>query len=59
MGLSGNVKLYRIGLIKKIGLAEVEKLEGPHEPKKYTIDDLKELIVHYRQLNRELEKDAT
>ena len=59
MGLSGNVKLYRLGLIKKIGLAEVEKLEGPHEPKKYTIDDLKEMIVHYRQLNRELEKGAT
>ncbi|HEY6020653.1 MAG TPA: recombination protein NinG, partial [Candidatus Paceibacterota bacterium] len=33
--LSGNIVLYRKGLIAKIGLEEVERLEGDHEPKKY------------------------
>lgn len=40
---------YRKNLIKKIGLENVEWLEGPHEAKKYTIDDLKQLQDVYRQ----------
>lgn len=54
--LSGNIVLYRKGLIEKIGLAAVEWLEGPHEPKKYTIDDLKALKAHYQAKVKELEK---
>lgn len=46
--LSGNLVLYRASLIKKIGLEQVEWLEGPHEPKKHTIDDLKEIIKLYK-----------
>ena len=46
--LSGNIVKYRKRLIKKIGLDFVEWLEGPHEPKKYTIDDLKEKTRHYK-----------
>jgi hypothetical protein len=49
--LSGNVDNYRFGLIEKIGLDRVLLLEGPHKPKKYTIDELKDLIQHYRKLN--------
>ena len=46
--LSGNVANYRINLLKKIGSEKLEWLEGPHEPKKYTIDDLKEIIQEYK-----------
>ena len=47
--LSGNIGEYRPRLIAKIGLEMVEFLEGPHEPKKYTIDELKELIATYKE----------
>lgn len=47
-------KAYRISLIEKIGLAKVEWLEGPHEPAKYTIDDLKEIIATYKGKCKEL-----
>lgn len=56
MGKSGNLLGYRPGLIKKIGIESVEWLEGPHEPKKYTVDDLKALTAHYRALTKELKK---
>jgi hypothetical protein len=47
--LSGNLINYRINLIKKIGLAEVEMLEGPHDPLKLSIDEIKALIAEYRE----------
>ena len=46
--LSGNQIQYRAGLIKKIGIEQVEWLEGPHEPKKYTIDEIKSIKETYR-----------
>lgn len=54
MGRSGNIVEYRIRLVKKIGAEAVAWLEGPHEPKKYTIDDLQQIKAHYRALLREL-----
>lgn len=54
--LSGNLINYRINLIKKIGQEKVDWLEGPHEPKRYTIEDLKEIKAHYRKKLRELKK---
>ena len=53
---SGNVVEYRINLIQRIGQANVEWLEQAHEPKHYTIEDLKEIKAHYRRLTRELQK---
>lgn len=53
---SGNIVEYRIRLVQKIGAEAVAWLEGPHEPKKYTIDELKQLTVEYRQKLRELKK---
>lgn len=53
--LSGNQVKYRINLIKKIGLEKVEWLEGPHEPKRYTIEDLKEIKRIYKAKIKELE----
>lgn len=45
---SGNQAQYRPRLIEKIGLQQVEMLEGPHEPLKLTIEDIKELIAEYK-----------
>jgi len=54
--LSGNITKYREGLIKKIGLEKVEWLEGPHEPKKYTREQIIEIKKKYSKMRRELEK---
>ena len=54
MEKSGNIVLYRIELIKKIGIDKVEWLEGTHKPKKWTVDDLKEIIKTYKQLTKDL-----
>jgi len=56
MGKSGNLLGYRPGLIKKIGIEAVEWLEGPHEAKKYTIEQLKAMTAEYRAKTRELKK---
>lgn len=41
--LSANLVRYRRQLVKKIGIAKVEWLEGPHDVNKYTIEDLKRI----------------
>ena len=40
---SGNAVDYRIELIKRIGLENIEKLESDNKPKKFTIEYLKRL----------------
>jgi len=55
--LSANLVEYRIRLLNKIGKKAVEYLEGPHEPKKYTIEQLKEIKARYRRMGNELQKD--
>ena len=52
---SGNVFEYRIGLIARIGQANVDWLEGPHESKHYSIDDLKQIKADYTRMAKELE----
>ena len=52
--LHGNLINYRINLIKKIGQDKVDWLEGKHEPKKYSIDDLKEIKALYKQKIKEM-----
>ena len=54
--LSGNLSLYRFNLIIKIGIDKVEWLEGPHEPKRYTIPELKELQQLYKVKIKGLEQ---
>ena len=51
---SGNAINYRIGLIEKIGVDKVEWLEGPHEAKKYSCKDLKEIELYFKQKLKEL-----
>lgn len=45
---SGNAVAYRVGLVRKIGIANVEMLEGPHAPKKYTVSELQDLIAEFK-----------
>lgn len=48
--LSGNLAMYRINLIKKIGLEKVEWLESQRGiTKKWTIEELKEIIQIHRE----------
>ncbi len=51
---SGNIVEYRINLIRKIGIENVEWLEGHHEPKKYSIEELKEIKTRYKLKLKEL-----
>lgn len=55
--LSGNAIEYRIRLVEKIGQDAVEWLEGLHEPKRYTIEELKEIKALYRRKLRELKRN--
>ena len=54
--LSGNLILYRVTLVGRIGTERVDWLEGPHDAKHYSIDDLKAITKKYRALTRELKK---
>lgn len=46
--LSGNLAQYRLNLINKIGLERVEALENARQVKKWTVDELKEIIEKYQ-----------
>lgn len=54
---SGNVVEYRINLREKIGDRALAWLEGPHETRKYTIEELQQIKSTYKQKLKEL-KDA-
>lgn len=51
---SGNIAEYRIRLVKKIGQEALDWLEGPHESKKYTIEQLRQIKADYSRLAREM-----
>lgn len=51
---SGNLAEYRLNLIKKIGLINVEALESNKEVKKYCEDDYKNIIVKYKHKLKEI-----
>ncbi|MBV7478222.1 recombination protein NinG [Pseudomonas sp. PDM31] len=55
---SGDIVNYRISLLQRIGAANVEWLEGPHEPKKYTVEELKAMTADYRAKTRQLKGRA-
>ena len=57
--LSGNIIKYRQNLINKIGLQQVLFLEGPHEPLKLTIDEIKDIKSLYRQKIKEFNEAQT
>ena len=55
---SGNIEQYRPELIRRIGLRNVEWLEGPHEPKRWTVDDLNAMAADFRRRVREMRSEA-
>ena len=59
--LAGDVVAYRIGLIKKLGVERVERLESlleSKDPKKKTSKEYEELAKKYRKELRELQKNS-
>ena len=54
--LSGNIVNYRIGLLMRIGGEKVKWLEGPHPPRKYTIEDLQAIKADFKAKLKALEK---
>ncbi len=57
--LSGNIAGYRLGLIEKYGIESVERLEGPHEPKNYTLDEIVEIKTRYRAKLKQIRTEET
>ncbi|MEE8288973.1 MAG: recombination protein NinG [Nitrosomonadaceae bacterium] len=53
--LSGNIANYRPMLLIKIGAEKLDWIEGPHEPKKYTCAELKEVELIYKGKIKELQ----
>lgn len=51
--LHGNIVLYRLELIRRIGQEAVEFLEGPHEPAKFSIDELRCIRDGYRLMTKQ------
>jgi len=54
--LSGNLIKYKENLIQKIGIEEVTRLETAKEPKRFTIEELKEIKTTYTAKRKELEE---
>ncbi|CAB4131994.1 Bacteriophage lambda NinG [uncultured Caudovirales phage] len=54
--LHGNLIEYRIGLVSRIGTDMAEWLEGKHDPKHYTVDDLKSIKELYKFKLKELKR---
>jgi len=50
--LSGNQIRYRVRLIEKIGIYNLEWLEGAHKHQKWTVEDLKEIESYYKELRK-------
>ena len=53
---AGRAVDYRIGLIKKIGIIAVEKLESDQEPCKFDIEQLKSIKKLYKEKLKELKR---
>jgi hypothetical protein len=51
---AGRAVDYRIGLIRRIGIREVENLEHDNEPRKYSIEELKQIKATYNAKLKEL-----
>jgi hypothetical protein len=53
--LSGNLVKYRENLIKKIGSEMVDELEAINTPKKWSVEELTQIIAVYKAKVKELE----
>lgn len=53
---SGDIVNYRLELVRRIGVDKVDWLEGPHEPRRHTIEQLQAIKADYRAKTRELKR---
>ncbi|KRP78083.1 recombination protein NinG [Pseudomonas lactis] len=51
---SGDIVNYRMSLVLRIGQDKVDWLEGPHEPQRYTIEELKTIRSEYQAKTKAL-----
>ncbi|MEI7052179.1 recombination protein NinG [Pseudomonas koreensis] len=56
--LSGNAVEYRIRLVQRIGADKVAWIEGPHQPQKLTVEEIKTIKAEYRAKTKELKREA-
>lgn len=54
--LSGNSVAYRKGLLERIGAERVAWIEGHHEPRKWTREELREIQSRYLAATRKLKQ---
>lgn len=54
--LSGNIVLYGLALVKKIGQPEIDRLVSSNAPAKWTIEEIKEIRKTYLAKTKELKK---
>lgn len=55
---SGDIVNYRINLVAKIGAAAVARLEGPHDARKWTVEEIKAIKALYRAKARDAKRAA-
>ena len=55
--LSGNLIPYRVELIRRLGQKEVDRLEGPHEPARHTVEELEAIKTKYNAAARSLRRE--
>lgn len=53
-GLGGNYQQYEKGLIARYGQDLVDWLNGPHESHHYTHDDIRQMILKYRAILKDI-----
>jgi len=53
--LSANLIPYRQELLRRVGTEKLAWIEGPHQPKRYTISDAQQIKKTYKQKLRELD----
>lgn len=51
---AGRAVDYRLGLIQRIGMEEVESVESDNKSRKWSVDELKAIIATYKQKLKEL-----
>jgi len=56
--LSGNLGEYRKSLVVRLGTETVEWLDGNHEIKKWSLEELKAIEAHYKEKIKQLRKST-
>lgn len=53
--LSGNLDAYRIRIVERIGQEQLDRLDLPNKTKRWTIEELKEIVSTYKSKTKELQ----